>query len=300
LVDGTFQLWRILLQYLYLAVDGITLGSIYAFVALGFHLIYRTSGILDFAQGDKAVISGLIALSIINSHVPVLLALILTVLIGFVFGLIYELVIIRFTRRLGVVPAMIATVGAALILENGQQMIWGANAAPFPAITVGGFRTGGLYVQWQSVWTVGILAAITVALIWFLGRTRFGKAMVASAADPLAASTLGVSPSRVRMIAFGLAFALAAIGGVLMAPLTLAGAPIGASLTLWGFTGAMLGGLDSAVGVVVGSLALGLIGNLGGSFLPNGFQDPLDFTILLVILLFIPAGIFGLRRQRLA
>lgn len=288
------------MEYVRLVIDGITLGSVYAFVALGFHLIFRTSGILDFAQGYKAVVGGLIALSLVDSHVPLLLTLALIVVIGFGLGLVYEVVVIRYTRRLGLVPAIIATVGAALVLENGQQIIWGANAEPFPSLTAGGFRIGTVDVLWQSLWTVGILALTVIGLIWFLDRSRFGKGMVASAADPLAASTLGVNPTLVRSITFGLAFSLAAVGGVLVAPVTLAGGAIGAALTLKGFTAAILGGLNSAVGVVVGAIALGIAENVGGSFLPNGFQDPLDYTILLVVLVFIPSGLFGLRRQRQA
>jgi branched-chain amino acid transport system permease protein len=288
------------MEYVNLAIDGIVLGCAYAFVALGFHLIYRTSGVLDFAQGDKAVIGGLIALDLVNSHVPLLLTLLLVIVIGFGLGIVYEVVVIRYTRRLGIVPAIIATVGASLLLENGQQMIWGSNSSPLPSLTSGGFHIGSINILWQNIWTVGILALAVLGLMWFLNRTRFGKGMVASASDPVAASTLGINPSLVRSVAFGLAFSLAVVGGVLVAPFTLVGGAIGATFTLKGFTGAILGGLESAVGVVVGAIMLGLIESIGGKFIPNSYLNPLDYTILLVVLLIKPSGLMGPRRQRLA
>lgn len=288
------------MHYLSLVIDGITLGSVYAFIALGFHLIYRTAGVLDFAQGDKAVLGGLIALSLVGWHLPVGATLVLIAVIGLVIGLVYEVVIIRPSRRNGAVPAIIATVGASLILANGEEIIWGANARPFPALTAGGFNIGSVSVDWQSLWVVGLLLVVLGALSWFLIRSRFGRAMVAAAADPVAATTLGINVTVVRSIAFGLSLTLAAVGGMLIAPYTLAGGAVGSSLTLKGFTGAIFGGLDSAPGAVVGSLLLGLLENVVGSLLPNGFQDPLDFTLLLAVLLFIPSGIFGTRQGRLA
>ncbi|HUX65808.1 MAG TPA: hypothetical protein VMV42_01550, partial [archaeon] len=141
------------MEYVSLAIDGIVLGCAYAFVALGFHLIYRTSGVLDFAQGDKAVIGGLIALDLVNSHVPLILTLLLVIVIGFGLGIVYEVVVIRYTRKLGIVPAIIATVGASLLLENGQQMIWGSNSSPLPSLTSGGFHIGSINILWQNIWT---------------------------------------------------------------------------------------------------------------------------------------------------
>lgn len=288
------------MHYWSLVIDGITLGSIYAFVALGFHLIYRTAGILDFGQGDKAVVGGLIALSLIGWHLPVGATLVLITAIGLILGLAYEVLIIRPSRRSGVVPAIIATVGAALILANGHEIIWGANGEPFPDVTAGGFKILSVGVQWQSVWVVALLLLVLVSLTWFLARSRYGQAMVAAAADPVAASTLGINVTMVRSVSFGLSFALAALGGMLIAPYTLAGGAVGSSLTLKGFTGAILGGLDSALGTVIGSLLLGLVENVVGNLLPNGFQDPLDFTLLLAVLLFIPSGILGTRQGRVA
>ena len=134
-----------------------------------------------------------------------------------------------------------------------------------------------------------------------LERTKLGRGMIASATDPLAATTVGVNVSRDRSLSFALAFGLAAIAGVLVAPITLAGGGgLGTALTLKGFTGAVLGGLDSTRGVVVGALLLGVIESQLAAFLPNSNVDPVVFGGLILILLVVPNGLFGLRRQRLA
>lgn len=287
------------MHYGSVAVSGITLGAIYALIALGFHLIYRTAKVLDFAQGAKAVLGGLIALSLIQARVPLAGVMILVIAVGLGLGFVYELVIIRPSRRNGLVSAIIATVGAELILSNGQEIIWGANGTPFPSIMAGGFKLAGIPVLWQSLWIIVIVIMVVIALTLFLGHSWFGKAMVAAAADPLAASTLGINVTLVRSVAFALAFALAALGGTLIAPFTLAGGGgIGSTLTLNGFTGAVLGGLDSATGAVVGSILFGLVGNMVGAVLPNGLTDPIEFSFLLIVLLFVPNGLFGSNHGR--
>jgi branched-chain amino acid transport system permease protein len=285
-----------------LLVSGLTLGSVYALVALGFHLVFKMTGIIDFAQGDKVVIGALVGLSLLQAGLDQVVLIMLVVLVlGLVVGVAYDLVAILPTQRNGEVAAIAATVGMTLVFANGHQIIWGPDAKPFPPIVEGHLDVAGVRISYQSLVIWGVLLVIGLVLAFVLERTRLGRGMVASATDPLAATTVGINVARDRSVSFALAFALAALAGVLVAPITLAGGgSLGTALTLKGFTGAVLGGLMSTRGVVVGALLLGVVESQLASFLPNSNVDPVVFALLIVVLLVVPNGLFGLRRQRLA
>jgi branched-chain amino acid transport system permease protein len=286
-------------QNLQLLVSGLTLGAIYALVALGFHLVHRMTGIIDFAQGDKVVVGGLIGLTLVNLHISNIAALLLLMLvIGLLLGVIYDWIAIVPTQRNGVIAAVAATVGMSLVMANGHVLVWGPSAKPFPPVAAGGIDLGSLRISYQSlvIWIVLIL--VGVGLAFLMERSRVGRGMVAAATDPLAATTVGINVTRTRAISFALAFGLAAVAGVLVAPITLAGGgSLGVSLTLKGFTGAVLGGLESTKGVLVGAVLLGVVESQIASFLPSGYVDPIVFGALIVVLLVLPNGIFGLRRR---
>ena len=285
------------MQYVALAIHGLTLGSIYALVALGFHLIYRATGVLDFAQGDKVVIGGLAGLTLLHQDASLTVAFLIVAVGGLLAGVVYDGAVIAPTLRRGVEPATIATVGALLVMGSGHILIWGATGESFPALISGTVPIGKARVQTQDFLIWGVVAIAVLATVGFLKRTRHGKGLVAAASDPMAAGTVGIDVRRTRVLAFSLAFGLAAVAGVLVAPLTLAGGTIGPSLTLRAFTGAILGGLESTWGVVAGSLLLGLFEDLVGSQVPYAYLDPLVFSVLILVLLLFPSGLFGIRRR---
>lgn len=287
------------MQNLELLVSGLTLGAIYALVALGFHLVYRMTGIIDFAQGDKVVVGGLIGLTLVDAHISNIAALLLLMLmIGLVLGVIYDWVAIVPTQRNGVIAAVAATVGMSLVMANGHVLVWGPSAKPFPPVAAGGIDLGKVRISYQSLVIWVVLVLVGVGLTFLMERSRVGRGMVAAATDPLAATTVGINVKRTRAISFALAFGLATIAGVLVAPITLAGGgTLGVSLTLKGFTGAVLGGLESTKGVLVGALLLGVVESQFATFLPSGYVDPIVFGMLIVVLLVLPNGIFGLRRR---
>jgi branched-chain amino acid transport system permease protein len=285
------------MQYVALAIHGLTLGSIYALVALGFHLIYRATGVLDFAQGDKVVIGGLAGLTLLHQSLPLILAFLLVTIGGLAAGAAYDAGVIAPTLRRGLEPATIATVGALLVLGSGHILIWGATGEAFPALISGTVPIGRARVDVQDFLIWGVVAIAVACTVAFLSRTRYGKGLVAAASDPMAAGTVGIDVRRTRLVAFSLAFGLAALAGILVAPVTLAGGTIGPSLTVRGFTGAILGGLDSTWGVVVGALLLGLFEDLVGSQVPYAYLDQLVFSVLILVLLLFPSGLFGIRRR---
>lgn len=289
------------MRYLILIVSGLTLGSIYSLIAIGFNLVFRTTGLIDFAQGDKAVLGGLVALSLINLHIPMPLVILTIVLLGIGFGALYDQAVIRPAQRHGPSAAVVGTVGASLVIGSAALVIWGPSGIAFPPITAGGFQISSLQITYQTVWIWGTLAVVVTALLTLMKRTRFGKGMVAAASDPLAAVAVGISIRAARLTSFAIATALAALAGILIAPITLAGGGIGGTLTIKGFTGAVLGGIDNTIGVVGGSLILGVTETmLQGELSNNGYVDPIVFGLLLVVLLVAPTGLFGARRGRLA
>lgn len=286
------------MQNIALAIHGLTLGSIYALVALGFHLVFRAVGVLDFGQGDKVVVGGLVGLTLVNHHVPLLLAFVVVIVGGLIAGVVYDALVIAPTIRKGRVDtAIIATVGALLVMSSGHVLIWGATGAPFPPLVSGNVQLGGELVGTQEFLIWGVVAAAVACVIVFLARTRYGHGMVAAAADPMAAGTVGIDVRRTRVMAFSMAFGLAGLAGVLIAPLTLAGGTGGTDLTLRAFTAAVLGGLDSTYGVVAGALLLGLCTDLVGGQIPYAYVDPFVYSILIVTLLLFPSGLFGVRHR---
>ena len=287
------------MQYVAAIVNGLTLGSIYALVALGFTLTFRTVNVLDFGQGDKVVLGGLLALTLVHSHIPLSVAFLIVVAGGLLGGVIYDTIVIRSTIKRGPDAAVVATVGALLILSSGHVLIWGAAGQSFPALINGSITIGKSQVAAQDFLVWGVVAVVVVGMALFLSRARYGKAMVASAADPLAAGTVGIDVRRTRVVAVALAFSLAMLAGVLIAPITLAGGVVGPDLTLKGFTAAVLGGLTSTGGAVVGGLLLGVFESLIGLQLPFVYQEPIVLGLLIAVLLVMPNGLFG-RGRRLA
>jgi branched-chain amino acid transport system permease protein len=284
-------------EYVALAIHGLTLGSIYALVALGFHLIFRAVGVLDFGQGDKVVLGGLVGLTLIHRNVPLIVAFLVVIVGGIAAGVLYDAVVIAPTLRRGLEPAIIATVGALLVLGSGHILVWGATGQAFPALLGGSVSIGSARVDAQNFLIWGVVAGAVACIVLFLTRTRYGQGMVAAASDPMAAGTVGIDVRQTRVIAFALAFGLAGLAGILVAPLTLAGGTVGPSLTLRAFTAAVLGGLESTYGVVVGSLLLGLFEDLVGSQIPYAYLDPLVYSVLIVTLLAFPSGLLGARRR---
>ena len=281
------------METLILAISGVTLGATYALVALGFHLIYRATDVLDFAQGDKVVVGGLVGLSLVQADVPMALTFVLVAFGGLVAGLVYDQVVIGPTLRRGTEASVIATVGALLVLGSGHVLIWGAAGKPFPPLISGSVTIGGSQVAVQEFLVWGVVAVVVAGVMVFLARSRWGRGMVASASDAMAATAVGIDVRRMRALAMALAFGLAGLAGLLIAPITLAGGTIGAALTLKAFTGAILGGLHSTHGVVIGALLLGIFESILGGQVPYTYRDPIVFSVLIVVLLFLPQGIFG-------
>jgi branched-chain amino acid transport system permease protein len=284
-----------------LLVAGLTVGSGYALVALGIHIILRATRIVNFAQGEFTIVGGLLALTIVQVfHANTWFALAGATVAGFVLGLIFERLVLRPAARSGEIPLTIATIGTVSILLYGHALVpgWGSLPQPLPSFTGDAsdvIVVAGVTIQVHSLWVLGLLLAALAVLYVFFERTYYGKAIRAAANNPTGAKLAGIDVTSARAVSVGLAIALAAYGGTIIGPITLVGGAGGTAIAIKGFVGAIVGGLESPLGCVAGGLLVGVIEKLiqGLPGVSYGIADPVVYSLLLIGLLLRPQGLFG-------
>jgi branched-chain amino acid transport system permease protein len=277
------------LQFL---VTGLTTGAVYALVGLGIVLVHQVTGIINFAQGDFVML-GALSLALLNERGMGLLpaagiALGITALVG----VLVERLAIAPARDATIERLIILTIGASITIQGITLVVVGTDPHFAEAFTAGEpLRIGGVVILRQYLWVFGLTAVAVVALWFFLTRTLTGKAMRAAASNREAARIVAISPGLMSMLAFLLAALLGGIGGVVLAPLQAPSAGIGIALGLKGFTAAVLGGLNSPSGAIVGGLLIGVIESVAAGYLPSGYKDAIAFGILFLVLLVRPPGL---------
>ncbi|HEX6721267.1 MAG TPA: branched-chain amino acid ABC transporter permease [Burkholderiaceae bacterium] len=283
--------------WLQFVAGGLTAGAIYALVALGFSIVFNASGAINFAQGEFVMIGGMSAVALLATGAPLPLALLLALVVAVFVGLLLERLAIEPARGAGTVTLIIITIGASLFLRGLAQLVWDKRIHALPAFSgEQPVRLFGASVLPQSLWVLGVTALAVLALSWFFGRTLFGKAMLATSYNPLAARLMGIQTRTVLLVSFGLAALLGALGGVLTAPITFTSYDSGVMLGLKGFSAAMLGGLGSFAGAVLGGLLLGLLEGLSAGFVSSAYKDAIAFLVILLVLFLLPGGLLGARR----
>lgn len=284
---------------LQLVVAGLTVGSGYALVALGIHIILRATRVVNFAQGEFVVLGGLLAYSIVTAlHLDVWLALLGATALGFLLGVLYERFVLKPAARVNEVAVTIATIGTVYVLLYGHALIWGSLTQPLPPFSGGpgeALTLAGIAIPVQSLWVLALLFLALGALFAFFERTTFGKAIRAAANNPLGAQLVGIDVAKTRTISVGIAIALAAFGGTIIGPITLVGGAGGVAISIKGFVGAIVGGLDSPLGCALGGLAVGVVEKLLEGQFSYGVADPAVYSLLLAMLLLRPAGLLGSR-----
>jgi branched-chain amino acid transport system permease protein len=283
------------LQYV---ASGLTAGAIYALVALGFSIIYNASGAINFAQGEFVMIGGMSAATMWAAGLPLPAALALAVVAAVLVALVVEKLAIEPARHAGTVTLIIITIGVSLFLRGLAQLIWGKGVHRLPAFSSEQpIAIMGATVLPQSLWVMAGAAVAVAALSAFYGRTLMGKAMLATSYNRLAAQLVGINTRGVLFASFGLAAALGALAGVLIAPIAFTSYDTGIMLGLKGFAAAMLGGLGSFGGAVLGGLLLGLLEGLGAGFVSSAYKDAIAFVVILAVLFLMPGGLLGARNS---
>jgi branched-chain amino acid transport system permease protein len=282
-----------LAQYL---LSGVTIGAIYALVALGFSIIFNASHVINFAQGEFVMIGGMAIVSLIGTGLPLPVAIVAAVLLAALVGLALEKFAVEPARGAPVVTLIIITIGASIFLRGLAALVWDKKLhtlAPLSGSTP--IEIAGAALLPQSLWVLGVTLAIVLALSWFFGRTLLGKAMLATSNQRLAAQLVGINVRQVMLISFGLSAALGAVAGILITPITLTSWDVGIMLGLKGFAAAVLGGLGSGPGAVLGGLVLGIAEALSAGYLSSAYKDVIAFVLMLAVLFFMPTGLLGRR-----
>jgi len=244
------------------------------------------------------MIGGMSAVTLVAAGLPMPVVVPLAALTAVVVALLLEKLAIEPARKASTVTLIIITIGASLLLRGLAQLVWDKRIHSLPAFSGDApLQFMGATVLPQSLWVLGGAALAVGALSWFFGRTLFGKAMLATSYNPLAAQLVGINTRTVLFVSFGLAGMLGALAGVLIAPITFTSYDSGIMLGLKGFAAAMLGGLGSFNGAVLGGLLLGLAEALGAGFVSSAYKDVIAFVVLLAVLFFMPGGLRGARRS---
>ena len=279
------------LQYLF---SGITVGSTYALAALGFTLIYNSSNVINFAQGEFIMLGGMLAVYFTNAGLPLPVAFILAILIPAIVGIVMEKVTIEPVKGAEMVTLIIITIGASLIIRGLIQVSLGKGPFSLPAFSGDKpIYILGAAIQPQSLWVLGVTAIVVVALWYFFNRTLSGKAMLATSVNQTAAQLVGINTSTVLFVSVALSAALGALGGILLTPVTMTSYDVGIVLGLKGFVAAVVGGLGNGLGAVVSGLLVGILESMGAGYISSAYKDAIPFILILLVLFFMPRGLFG-------
>ncbi|MCC6474343.1 MAG: branched-chain amino acid ABC transporter permease [Burkholderiales bacterium] len=283
-------------QFVQFLLTGLTVGAIYALVALGFSIIYNASQVINFAQGEFVMIGGMATVWFAAAGVPYAAAIPLAVAAAAAVGLALEKFAVEPARGASVVTLIIITIGASIFLRGLATLIWDKQLhvlKPFSGDTP--IVLGGATLLPQSLWVLGVSLAIVLALAWFFGRTLLGKAMLATSNNRLAAQLAGIRVRHVLALAFALSAALGAIAGILIAPIAFTSYDVGVMLGLKGFAAAILGGMGSGAGAVVGGIVLGIAETMSAGYISSAYKDAIALLAMLAVLFFLPSGLLGRR-----
>ena len=278
-------------QYL---VSGLTVGATYGLTALGFTMIFNTTGIINFAQGEFVMLGGMLSVVFLKAGAPLPAAMLLAVLATALVGSVIERVLIRPVPKASPVNLIIITIGVSILVRGAVMLIWGKDTFALPPFS--GSRPLaflGAAVQPRSLWVLAITLLILAGLKLFFSRTIHGKAMLACACERKAAALMGISVERMAMLSFALSGFLGAAGGAILTPITLTSYDVGMMLGLKGFAACILGGLGNPFGAAAGGLIIGVLESFGAGFVSSAYKDAFAFVVLLLLLFVKPTGLFG-------
>ncbi len=282
----------LILQYL---LSGITKGSIYAMVAIGFNLIFSATGVLNFAQGEFVMLGGMIAVTL-SFYFPLPVAVAGAVIIVACIGCLLELLFFRPLRHHSILHMIIITIGLSIVIQEAALHLWDEKVRSLPYFTgneISSVQFYGAAISPQVLWVLGTVAVSVMLLHIFLRYTLQGRAMRACSSNPEAAMLAGINTSNIRTLAFGLSAGLGALGGCVISPITMTHYEAGAPLAIKGFAAAILGGLGNPMAAVLGGLLIGVFEAFSVSKLPAAYNDVTAFAILLLVLFIRPHGLFG-------
>jgi branched-chain amino acid transport system permease protein len=283
-----------LAEFLQFAFSGVTVGAIYALVALGFTLIFNSSEVVNFAQGEFVMLGGMATVFAASAGVPLPLAALLAIVLTIAVGLLLHRLAIEPARGATPVTLIIITIGASILLRGLAAIFFDKNYHSLPPFISGEpiIVAGAALLPQSLVVLMGV--ALVVVLLWaFLAHKLTGLVLGAIPDSVLAARLVGINTSAVVGLSFMISAAIGAFGGILAAPITLTNYDVGTMLALKGFAAAMLGGMGSPLGAVAGGLLLGLLEAFAAGYISSQYKDAVAFIVILLVLFSMPQGLFG-------
>ena len=288
-----------ILQHL---INGISIGAVYAIIALGYTMVYGIAKMLNFAHGDVIMVGAYISFCVTNYlGMPVVLSILASVAVCTVLGVIIEALAYKPLRGTPSLAVLITAIGVSYFLQNAAQLIWGSAPKNFTSIVKTApisLFDGRLVITGEVIVTVLVSALVMAALTLFTGKTRTGKAMRAVSEDRDAAQLMGINVNQTISATFAIGSALAAVAGVLLCSTVPTLSPTTGSMPgIRAFTAAVFGGIGSIPGAMLGGILLGVIETLSKAYLPNQFSDAIVFGVLILVLLVKPSGLLGRQVQ---
>jgi branched-chain amino acid transport system permease protein len=281
--------------FLQLVVTGLSVGCLYALIALGFTIIFNATEVINIAQGEFVMMGGFVTFWLIDNGIPTWAAIIITVLAVGALGIAIQRGLFQTARKATVLNLVLITVGLSILLSSSALIVWGAEATSYEPFVTGALKVRSVVITWQSLILVVTTLAAMIGLHFLYQRTRLGQAMLATSINKEAASAMGINVKLMIMISFGIAAAFGGLGGVIMTPIVPIYYGIGLSFTLKGFAAGMLGGLGSIKGALLGGLVLGLLESFVTYYISSGYRDVIAMSIIIIILMVRPGGILGSR-----
>jgi branched-chain amino acid transport system permease protein len=284
-------LLTVFLQFLF---SGLTIGAVYALVGIGFNITYNSTSIINLAQGEFVVIGGLMLWFFSESlQLPFFVSVVLTIFAAGIVGLLMERLTIKPLKNPDLLLMIMITIAVSIVLRGILMLSFGKEPYVYPAFTEGEpVNIYGAIIQQQALWVIGITGFCIILLFLFFKKTMVGKAMLACAVNPTAAKLVGINVSRMVMLSFILSAIVGAIGGMAITPISLMEYDKGPMLAVKGFCAAIMGGLGSNRGAVLGGFIIGILESMTAGYIHSGAKDAVALLILLLILFLKPSGIF--------
>jgi branched-chain amino acid transport system permease protein len=281
-------------QFLQFMMSGLTVGAVYALVALGFTIIYNASDVVNFAQGEFVMIGGMTTVFGVAAGLPLPVAAMAAITAAVIVGLLLHRLAIEPAHGASPVVLIIITIGGALVTRGIAQIVFDKQFHKLPGFSgEAPINILGASIVPQTFWVIGGATVIVLLVTLFFERTMMGKAVLATASNRLASKLVGINTSVVMALSFGLSAGIGAIAGLLVTPITLTSYDVGTMLALKGFAAVVLGGLGSPVGAVAGGLILGLCEAFSAGYLSSTYKDAVAFLVMIGVLLVMPSGLFG-------
>lgn len=281
-------------DFMQFALSGVTVGAVYALIALGFTIIYNASDVVNFAQGEFVMLGGMGTVFAHQAGLPLPLAALLAIAVTAMIGIAFNRLAIETARNAPVVSLIIITIGASIFIQGVVQIFFGKQIYRLPSFSGDApISILGANILPQSIWVFAGAMIVFVGLWLFFTRTMTGRAVLATSNNRLAAQLVGINTNFMMTLSFGVSAAIGALAGVLVSPITLTSYQVGVPLALKGFAAAMLGGMGNPKGALVGGLLLGVLESFTAGYISSHYKDAVAFIVILVLLSVKPQGLFG-------